>query len=244
MPGRRCFAIKISQTSVVTTRLNGSDIQFEPVPADYTSLRLTQLPKTGGDTLWASGYDLYDRFSPAYQRFFETLTATYSGSGFIAAAEADPENIKIYTESRGNPLNVGRQLSTVHPVVRTNPVTGWKSIYAVGPFPNQINELSSTESEELLKKFYSTILENHDLQVRFKWRNTNDIGMYLALTTIFNVSLIVSAIWDNRSAFHTATFDYEGLGERFGHRAVGIGEKPYLDPNSTSRAEALAAESA
>lgn len=25
-----------------------SDIAFEPVPADYTSLRLTQLPKTGG----------------------------------------------------------------------------------------------------------------------------------------------------------------------------------------------------
>lgn len=25
-----------------------SDIPFEPVPADYTSLRLTQLPKTGG----------------------------------------------------------------------------------------------------------------------------------------------------------------------------------------------------
>lgn len=163
-----------------------SDIQFEPAPADYTSLRLTQLPKTGGDTLWASGYELYDRFSPAYQRFFETLTATYSGSGFIAAAKADPENVKIYTEPRGNPLNIGGELSTVHPVVRTNPVTGWKSIYAVGPFPKQINELSPTESEELLKKFYNTILENHDIQVRFKWRNQNDIGMYPPLLTIFN----------------------------------------------------------
>ena len=44
---------------------------------------------------------------------------------------------------------------------------------------------------------------------------------------------------DNRSAFHTATFDYEGLGERFGNRAVGIGEEPYFDPNSTSRSVAL-----
>jgi hypothetical protein len=25
--------------------------------------------------------------------------------------------------------------------------------------------------------------------------------------------------------FHTATFDYDGLGERFGNRAVGIGER-------------------
>jgi hypothetical protein len=51
----------------------------------------------------------------------------------------------------------------------------------------------------------------------------------------------VLAIWDNRSAFHSATFDYEGLGERFGNRVVGIGEKPYLDPNSKSKTEALAA---
>jgi alpha-ketoglutarate-dependent taurine dioxygenase len=153
-----------------------SDIQFEPAPADYTSLRLTQLPKTGGDTLWASGYDLYDRFSPAYQKFFEGLTATYIGSGFLQAAEMDPVNVKVYTEPRGSPLNIGSELSTIHPIVRTNPVTGWKSMWAVGPFPKHINELSQSESDELLKKFYNTILENHDLQVRLKWRNPNDIG--------------------------------------------------------------------
>ena len=52
----------------------------------------------------------------------------------------------------------------------------------------------------------------------------------------------MTAIWDNRSVFHTATFDYEGLGERFGNRVVGIGERPYLDPNSKSKSEALAAD--
>ncbi len=50
------------------------------------------------------------------------------------------------------------------------------------------------------------------------------------------------AIWDNRSVFHSATFDYDGLGERFGNRVVGIGEKPFFDPDSKSKAEALAAE--
>lgn len=49
------------------------------------------------------------------------------------------------------------------------------------------------------------------------------------------------AIWDNRSVFHVATFDYDKLGERFGHRVVGIGERPFLDPASISKAEALAA---
>lgn len=151
-----------------------SDIQFENNPADYTSLRLTELPSTGGDTLWASGYDLYDRFSPAYQKFFDGLTATYVGDGFIRAAEQG--KAVLYEKPRGSPENIGGQLSAVHPVVRTNPVTGWKSIYAIGGFPKQINELTTEESTELLKKFYNTILENHDLQVRFKWRNKNDIG--------------------------------------------------------------------
>ena len=30
-----------------------------------------------------------------------------------------------------------------------------------------------------------------------------------------------------------------GLGDRFGNRAVGCGERPYFDPNSKSRSEAL-----
>lgn len=153
-----------------------SDIQFEPAPADYTSLRLTVLPSNGGDTLWASGYELYDRFSDPYRKFFEGLTATFKGEGFIKAAAANPDKFQIYEKPRGSPANIGAQLTAVHPVVRTNPVTGWKSIFSVGPFPARINELSATESKELLEKFYRTILENHDLTVRFKWRNKNDIG--------------------------------------------------------------------
>lgn len=42
----------------------------------------------------------------------------------------------------------------------------------------------------------------------------------------------MTAIWDNRSVFHTATLDYDGFGDRNGVRAVGIGEAPYLDPSS------------
>lgn len=69
-------------------------------------------------------------------------------------------------------------MTAVHPVVRTNPVTGWKSIYSVGPFPKHINELDAEESEELLKKFYDVIIKNHDLTVSFKWRNENDLGEF------------------------------------------------------------------
>jgi alpha-ketoglutarate-dependent taurine dioxygenase len=48
------------------------------------------------------------------------------------------------------------------------------------------------------------------------------------------------AIWDNRTVYHTAIFDFAGLGARTGHRAVGIGERPYFDPKSKTRREAMA----
>ncbi|KAL5906100.1 hypothetical protein ACKVV1_010506 [Pyricularia oryzae] len=198
-----------------------SDIAFEPVPADYTSLRLTELPKTGGDTLWASGYEIYDKISAPYQKFLETLSVTFAQKRFNEIADAN--GFSLYSQPRGAPENVGTDLRAVHPLVRTNPVTGWKSIFPVGGHVQHVNGLTDEESAGLLKWFLDLVYRNHELQTRLKWRNKNDI-----------------AIWDNRSVFHTATFDLEGQGDRFGNRAVGLGERPYLDPGSRSRREALA----
>lgn len=86
-----------------------------------------------------------------------------------------------------------------------------------------INGLTADESRHLVDWFLRMVCENHDLQVRHRWQNSNDI-----------------AIWDNRSVYHAGTPDYADYGERFGTRAVSIGEKPYFDPNSVSRKEALA----
>ncbi|KAF2229318.1 taurine catabolism dioxygenase [Viridothelium virens] len=198
-----------------------SDITFEPVPSDYAILRLTELPKTGGDTLWASGYEVFDRISPAYQKFLEGLTATYAQPIFQESAKNN--NFELYSGERGAPENVGTDLKAIHPVVRTNPVTGWKSVFAVGHHAKRVNEVTELESEHLLRWFVRLITENHDLQVRHRWQNPNDV-----------------AIWDNRSVYHTATYDYED--SRTGQRAVSLGERPYLDPESTSRRQALLKE--
>ena len=117
---------------------------------------------------------------------------------------------------------MGSTLRAEHPVVRTNPVTGWKSVFPVGAHVQNINGLTQDESQSLLDWFVDLVHKNHDLTVRFQWRNRNDL-----------------AIWDNRSTFHTATHDLEGQGERFGNRAVGVGERPYFDPESKSRREDL-----
>lgn len=196
-----------------------SDITFEPVPADYSILRIVETPESGGDTLWASGYELYDKLSKPVQKLVESLTGTYTQPGFKAAAQG---RYDIFTGPRGAPENVGDELSAIHPVVRTNPVTGWKSVFAIGGHFTHFNELEPEESSWLTQHLSSVLLRYPELQVRFSW-GKNDV-----------------AIWDNRSTYHSAIRDvYIVDALRTGVRTVGIGERPYFDPNSRSRTEDL-----
>ncbi|KAI3617034.1 hypothetical protein CBS9595_002943 [Malassezia furfur] len=192
-----------------------SDISFESVPADYTSLKIHTLPHTGGDTLWGSGYEVYDLLSPPMQQLAERLTARYHTPVFGRSAEE--YGYQIHPGPRGAAENVGTHLSAVHPIVRTNPITGWKSIFAVGHHMEQINDVSEAESDLLRKYFLDVLTQNHTTQVRYRW-SKNDL-----------------AIWDNRSTYHAATPDYFHIGPRSGVRAVSCGERPYYDPRSTSR---------
>ncbi|KAJ3257047.1 hypothetical protein HDU77_002884 [Chytriomyces hyalinus] len=186
-----------------------SDVTFEGAPSDYAALKLRVAPPEGGDTLWASAYEIYERFD------------CYSYWGWVPCLNR-LGLVNLNSGPRGSPENVGVHLSAVHPVIRTNPVTGWKGVFANKIFTKRINELSKDESDLVLAHLFNLGTQNHDLQVRFKW-GVNDV-----------------AIWDNRSAFHTATLDFDfDAFERLGERATSVGERPYLDPASTSRREAL-----
>ncbi|KAI9347683.1 alpha-ketoglutarate-dependent taurine dioxygenase [Obelidium mucronatum] len=191
-----------------------SDITFEHVPSDYASLRLRSTPPEGGDTLWASAYEVYERLSPAFKKFLEGLTATHVGEGFLKLAAAGI--VPIHAGPRGAPEDVGTDLTAIHPLP-----DGRESL-PTEDSPKRINELSKDESDLVLEYLFNLAVQNHDLQVRFRW-NKHDV-----------------AVWDNRSAFHTATvdFDIDSI-HRLGDRATSLGERPYYDPNSTSRREAL-----
>ena len=199
-----------------------SDTTFEHVPCDYAVLRMVQMPQCGGDTVWASGYEVYNRLSRPLQSLFESLTFTGGQPRYHQMAAA--KNIPSYENPRGAPENVGTHVRAVHPVVRTNPITGWNSIYALGHHVEYINGVSRSESKKLLDWLHDMVVMNHDIHVRHRWVNENDM-----------------AIWDNRSMVHTATPDYldQGLGNRKGFRVISIGERPYFDPQGVSISNGL-----
>ena len=167
--------------------------------------------------LWASGYEVYDRLSLPFRALLEPLTATHDANFFHDEGRRLGNTFR--EGPRGSHLNTSSNLSAAHPVIRTNPVTGWKSVYVNKNFTKQINGVTKDESDKLLDHLVNQVKENHDLQVRFKWAK-NDI-----------------AVWDNRSTFHTATFDYSE--DRVGDRVCSLGEAPFFDPSSVSRREAL-----
>ncbi|KAL8280377.1 hypothetical protein RQP46_007294 [Phenoliferia psychrophenolica] len=218
-PITTAFVKRKAGQSLLASRGWHSDITFEPVPSDFSILNIHTLPPTGGDTLWASAYEAYDRLTPMLATFLEGLTAVHDANYFHIRAKI--LGTEVYAETRGHPDNVGSDLSTVHPVIRTNAITGWKGIFVNPTFTKKIVELNLDESKILLDYLFRLITDNHDLQVRFAWQK-NDV-----------------AIWSNASTFHSVTVDYEGDGVRKGNRVVSLGEHPYFDPSSKSRREAL-----
>jgi len=95
-------------------------------------LKIHTLPKTGGDTLWASGYEIYDRLSVPMRKMLEGLTATHDATFFHE--EAKRLGNPIRKGMRGSPLNQGGDLTVVHPAIRTNR----RSFPSFPPFPFHI----------------------------------------------------------------------------------------------------------
>ena len=110
---------------------------------------------------------------------------------------AQEHQLELLDSERGAPDNKGLDFTASHPVVRTNPVTGWKSLFGAGHQVHNgwIDNVTEVESE-IIKDYCSfatlpgqkedinkvspvlkLIAENHDLQVRFRW-NKNDLAIW------------------------------------------------------------------
>ncbi|KAL3446304.1 hypothetical protein BJX65DRAFT_309003 [Aspergillus insuetus] len=211
----------------VASLLWHTDDTFEKHPPTYTSLKLIKNPPTGGDTLFVSSYGLYERLSEPWQKFTESLTATHRLNHLKDMAKAGVLNLPPDTV-RGHPENTGNELSTSHPVIRTNPVTGWKALYsaATGIRDGWFDNLAPHESDLLKKYFHNMITNNSDLQIRRRWKGVNGV-----------------ALWDNRAVFHAPTLDGYDEERLIFHIAVA-GERPYLDPASSARSSGVAYASA
>lgn len=79
---------------------------------------------------------MYNRLSPSFAAYLETLEAVHSGQTFIE--EVNKNGGKLFQGERGSPFNKNQDLKAVHPVVRINPVTGKKAVFVNKSFTKSI----------------------------------------------------------------------------------------------------------
>ncbi len=198
--------VLVLDTAVTDVRDNAvwhTDVTFLATPAMGAVLSAKQLPAFGGDTLWASGIAAFEGLSKPLQALLDGLTAThdFTKSFPLERFGSTPEDFARWDQTRKNnpPLS--------HPVIRTHPVSGRKSLFVNEGFTTRINELSELESEAILKLLFAHATRP-EYTIRWRWEE-NDV-----------------AFWDNRVTQHYAVDDYRP-NRRVMHRATIFGDAPF-----------------
>ncbi|KAI4282818.1 MAG: hypothetical protein L6R38_002666 [Xanthoria sp. 2 TBL-2021] len=189
-----------------------SDVTYEMQPPSYTSLKVLSGPPRGGggDTLWSSQYGAYDLLSKPMQRYLEGLSAVHS-----AHMQADG------SRAAGRPVRRD-PIVTEHPLIRTHPVTGWKSLFFNPGFVTGIVGIPKSESNAIIGYLNELISTTQEIHVRYQWQK-NDV-----------------AIWDNRICNHSASYGFTGH-RRHAVRVASQAERPFFDPTGKSQEEELSA---
>ena len=174
-----------------------SDVTWRPEPSMGSILAIRQVPKLGGDTVWADMGLAFDMLPDDLKQRIEGLEAVHDFTR--AFGRGRPEEVQAKMREQNPPAT--------HPVVRTHPETGRKTLYVNPSFTWYIEGMGREESDALLDVLYRQT-SIPDIQVRFKW-SRNSV-----------------AFWDNRATQHYAINDYLP-DKRVVERVTVIGDKPF-----------------
>ncbi len=177
-----------------------SDVTWREEPSLGSILRACDVPEVGGDTLFANMELAYDSLDDVTKDQIADLYAIHDNENFLNGMRrrGAPEKEIEARRKQFQPVR--------HPVVRTHPESGKKSIYVNRGFTRKIEGLSDQESQALLEKLYLTAWIP-DFQCRFRWRKNS------------------FAFWDNRAAQHYAAADYWPAIRKM-ERVTIIGDRP------------------
>lgn len=180
-----------------------TDHSYDQVPALGSILLAKELPRHGGDTMFASMYLAYDALSGGLKKILESLQAEHSSRHQFGSRASVTTNAKDTGGRLGNP-----ELATqdaIHPVVIKHPISGRKALYVNKAFTLGIIGWSPPESKALLDFLYDHA-SRPEFTYRFEWKEGS------------------MAMWDNRATWHRALNDYQGE-RRLMHRITIEGEE-------------------
>ena len=158
-----------------------TDYSYLDVPARATLLYSIQVPKKGGDTLFANQYAAYDQLSSPQKKHIENLVALHHYGNRDDLDKSSRTVASVLSEEQEKKMAWVR-----HPLVRKHPVNGRKALYAVSGSSFGIEGMPEDEAVDLLDE-----LKAHATQQKFQCRLKYGVGDVV--------------IWDNASLLHSAT---------------------------------------
>ena len=182
-----------------------TDASFDEKPPLGSALYSLQSPPYGGDTLFTNMEAAFDALSDGMKDMLSKLTAVHSAARNYGSGGYFTDDDNQSASMTINPDDSGDK-ETLHPVVRTHPETGNKSLYINPIYTMRFKDMTEDESQPLLDFLYDHAIRP-EFQCRFTW-TTNTL-----------------AVWDNRCTMHFAINDYAGH-RRHMNRVTIAGERP------------------
>jgi taurine dioxygenase len=158
-----------------------TDYSYLDVPARATTLYSIQVPKVGGDTLFANQYAAYDDLPSAMKQRIENLVALHHYGNRDELDKSSRTVASVLSEQQEQKMAWVR-----HPVARRHPITGRRALYAVSGSSFGIEGMPEDEALDLLDE-----LKTHATQEKYHCRLKYGVGDVV--------------IWDNASLLHSAT---------------------------------------
>lgn len=184
-----------------------ADTTWREAPQMGAVLRCVACPPVGGDTMWANMERAYEDLADHIKETIAPLKARHSIEASFGARMPEDKRLALKAQFP----------DAQHPVVRTHPETGAKSLYVCGfttHFTNFHTAANVRYGQDYapggaqLLHYLIARAQIPEYQVRWRWQPGS------------------MAIWDNRCTQHYAVMDYPPCVRRM-ERAGIIGDKPF-----------------
>ena len=177
-----------------------TDHTNQEYPPKFTALYPVALPDTGRGTALCNMREAYSTLSDDWKIKIDRMK---TANTLISSARAATGNLDIVREQKeaGTP-------PMIHPLVRTHPERGTRSIWFHKAKTENIIGMESQETQN----FLAELLEEA-IRPEFTYIHEYTLGDMLII--------------DNRSSMHKAGFDYDHSQHRMLYRALVRGDKPF-----------------
>jgi len=181
-----------------------SDTSYRRRPSRCSLLYAKEVPQRDGrplgDTVFANAIAAYEALSESMKKRLAGLRAIHRYSARRRGADSPrPKLTQAQLEETPD---------IAHPIVRTHPYTGRKSLYVTAGECVGIEGMPKDEAVDLIAE-----LDTHCVRPEFLYRHKWQVGDLL--------------MWDNTSSMHLAICDYALPDRRLMHRTTVIGTVPF-----------------